>query len=69
MASHDLLVLNNSSDTSKTYIEARNHFVEEDMKEYVDRGSAEDYLLDTGFEYGFWAAVRILTGYKAEYEN
>ena len=63
MAKHDLLVVNNSSYDSKTFVAALEAFKKQDMSDYLDRGNAEDYILETGFEYGFWSAVKVLTGY------
>lgn len=60
---HDLLVLNNTTYDSKTFSEALEAFKNSDMSEYLDKGETEESLLETGFEYGFWSAVRILTGY------
>lgn len=62
---HDLLVLNNSSYDSETYNEALKKFTESDLSDYLDKNESEESLLETGFEYGFWAAVSVLTGYKS----
>ena len=63
MANHDLLVLNNSSYDSETFNAALEAFKNQDMSDYLDKNETENSLLETGFEYGFWSAVRILTGY------
>jgi len=64
MSKHDLLVLNNTSYTSGTFNRALEEFQNSDRSDWLDKGSSEEYMLDTGFEYGFWAAVRILTGFE-----
>lgn len=64
MNKHDLLVLNNTSYTSGTFNMALEDFQNSDRSDWLDKGSSEEYMLDTGFEYGFWAAVRILTGFE-----
>lgn len=66
MAKHDLLALNTEASTD--YEKAFAAFCEE-MKEYNKQGGEHIYDAEYGFELGFWAAVRILTGYKAEYER
>ena len=65
MEKHDLLVLNNASYTSGTFNQALEAFANGDLKEYLNTGETEDSLLQTGFEYGFWSAVSILTGFKS----
>jgi hypothetical protein len=63
---HDLLVLNNESNTSETYQAAKKKFQESDLRDYmIDYDDTTDSILDTGFEYGYWAAVEDITGYKA----
>jgi hypothetical protein len=64
MNKHDLLVLNNTSYTSGTFNRALEDFQNSDRSDWLDKGDSEESLLDTGFEYGFWAAVRILTGFE-----
>jgi len=64
MNNHDLLVLNNTSYTSGTFNRALEDFQNSDRSDWLDKGDSEESLLDTGFEYGFWAAVRILTGFE-----
>jgi hypothetical protein len=65
MANHDLLVLNNSSYDSETFNAALEAFKEQDLSDYLDKNETENGLLETGFEYGFWSAVSVLTGYKS----
>lgn len=61
---HDLLVLNNSSYDSKTFMAALEEFRKPENRTYlIDGEDDNDAILDTGFEYGFWSAVRVLTGY------
>jgi hypothetical protein len=62
---HDLLVLNNSSYDSETFNAAMEAFKNQDMSDYLDKNETENGLLEAGFEYGFWSAVSILTGYKS----
>ena len=64
MATHDLLALN--SENSKDFDEAKEKFLEEMKK---DENTYEPPTLADGFDYGFWAAVKILTGFKHEYER
>lgn len=65
MNKHDLLVLNNTSYTSGTFVgaleEYQNSFY---LSENLNKGYSERELLESGFETGFWAAVRILTGFE-----
>ncbi|NBU99932.1 MAG: hypothetical protein EBS31_00455 [Burkholderiaceae bacterium] len=63
MANHDLLVLNNTTYDSKTFMEALLAFKNNELSDYLEKNESEEGLLETGFEYGFWSAVRILTGY------
>jgi hypothetical protein len=63
MEKHDLLVVNNSSYDSKTFNAALKAFKDSDLTEYWEKGESEESLLETGFEYGFWSAVKVLTGY------
>lgn len=61
---HDLLVLNNTSYNSKTFMDALEEFRKPENREYlIDGEDDNDSILDTGFEAGFWSAVRALTGY------
>lgn len=62
---HDLLVLNSSGYESETFNEALAKFATIETIDYIDKGNSEESLLETGFEYGFWAAVSALTGYKS----
>jgi hypothetical protein len=67
-APHDLLVLNNESYTSKTYMAAKEKFQQSDLREYmIDGEDTPDSILDTGFEYGYWAAVEDITGYTTSH--
>ena len=66
-ATHDLLVVN--TEASKDFFNAITEFRNTWAKEYIDHGNSEELMLDVGFEYGFWAAARILTGFNAEGEN
>jgi hypothetical protein len=60
---HDLLALN--TEGSETYNLARKNFQNSDLREYmIDGEDTPDSILNTGFEYGYWAAVEDLTGYK-----
>jgi hypothetical protein len=64
MEKHDLLVLNNSSYDSKTFEAAIEEFRKPENREFIiDGEDTPDSILDTGFEYGFWSAVKVLTGY------
>jgi|LauGreDrversion4_2_1035121.scaffolds.fasta_scaffold1331692_2 hypothetical protein len=65
MANHDLLVLNNSSYDSETFNAALEAFKNNDLSDYLEKNETEESLLETGFEYGFWSAVSVLTGYKS----
>lgn len=61
---HDLLVLNNTSYDSRTYMAALEEFRKPENREYlIDGEDDNDAILDVGFEYGFWSAVKVLTGY------
>jgi hypothetical protein len=66
MAPHDLLVLN--TEKSSIYEKALEQFRME-KQEYFDVSGEDIYDDEYGFELGFWKAVRILTGYKAEYDH
>jgi hypothetical protein len=68
-APHDLLALN--SDSSKDYRKAREEFENfyNDESNMVEMSTDASDMLNTGFEYGFWAAAKILTGFKHEYDR
>jgi hypothetical protein len=67
-APHDLLVLNNESYTSKTFMAAKEKFQKEDLKEnLLDHEDTTDSILDIGFEFGYWAAVEDITGYTTSH--
>lgn len=63
--SHDLLVLN--TERSSIYENAIEQFRNE-KDAYNSEGGENIYDADYGFELGFWKAVSLLTGYKAEYD-
>jgi hypothetical protein len=69
MATHDLLTLNDESiNDSDTYAEAFTNFLAEKSK-WEQEGNEDIYDAEYGFELGFWAATRILTGFTSKVDR
>lgn len=64
-AKNDLLVLNTES--SEDLNKALGTFLDE-MEQSRKNNEEDIYDAQYGFTSGFWAATKILTGYKAEWE-
>lgn len=66
-AAHDLLIQN--VDGSKTYNEAIEAFRKENATDMIDGEDTTQSILDVGFSYGYWSAVRQLTGFGTEFDR
>lgn len=66
-ATHDLLIQN--VDGSKTYNEAIEAFRKEGATDIIEGDDTPESILEIGFNYGYWSAVRQLTGFGNEYDR